>query len=165
MTTQLLISIEHLFELNAQHVQRVSAPFIDFTVIFVIYLFQTKKQNTSMQSTKRSVSKKAVVEVKLLLSSPLSCLLIIKKKVFLHQITAKYTVDIQTIVFHLRTRGWKGVVPACMPAKTPMQQMSPIFILCVWIIAVHHAVWRVSHSPVWSQCPIPEPLSRFEPHK
>lgn len=143
MTTQLLISIEHLFELNAQHVQRVSAPFIDFTVIFVTYLFQTKKQNTSMQSTKRSVSKKAVVEVKLLLSSPLSCLLIIKKK-----ITAKYTVDIQTIVFHLRTRGLKGVVPACMPAKTPMQQMSPIFILCVWIIAVHHAVWRVSHSPV-----------------
>lgn len=65
MTTQLLISIEHLFELNAQHVQRVSAPFIDFTVIFVIHLFQTKKQNTSIQSTKRSVSKKTLVEVKL----------------------------------------------------------------------------------------------------
>lgn len=94
MTTQLLISIEHLFELNAQHVQRVSAPFIDFTVIFVIYLFQTKKQNTSMQSTKRSVSKKAVVEVKLLLSSPLSCLLIIKKSLLTSnysQIYSRYT--------------------------------------------------------------------------
>lgn len=44
MTTQLLISIEHLSELNAQHVQRVSAPFIDFTVSFVIYLFQTKSR-------------------------------------------------------------------------------------------------------------------------
>lgn len=75
-------------------------------------------------------------------------LLIDNKTVLLNQITAKYTVDIQTIVFHLRTRGTKGVVPACMPAKTPMQQMSPIFILCVWIIAVHHAVWRVSHRPV-----------------